>query len=154
MGESEKKISKICCKTVMNKFTHRVVNLYHCCYILYFWDASLLWKCPFFLEMSRLVTKPTKWMCAQWRLRSDWADWSESSLSPWRKLGPLATHWAHSEDFDQTGRMPRLIWVFAGRTAILLVFLRGGSNVKILNKVNFFPWVKDVWLILFFCLLL
>ena len=56
-------------------------------------------------------------------------DWSQSSLSAWRKLGPLATHWAHSEDSDQTGRMPRLIWVFAGRTATLLVLSRGGSNV-------------------------
>ena len=28
--------------------------------------------------------------------------WSESSLSAWRKLGSLATHWAHSEDSDQT----------------------------------------------------
>ena len=54
--------------------------------------------------------------------------WSESSLSAWRKLGPLATHWAHSEDSDQTGRMPRLIWVFAGRTPILLVLSRRGSN--------------------------
>ena len=37
-------------------------------------------------------------------------------------LGPeWATHWAHSEDSDKTGRMPRLIWVFAGRTLILLV---------------------------------
>ena len=41
--------------------------------------------------------------------------WSESSLSAWRKLRSLATQWAHSEDFDQTGRMPMLIWVFAGR---------------------------------------
>ena len=47
--------------------------------------------------------------------------WSESSLSAWRNLGSLATHWAHSEDSDQTGRMPRLIWVFAGRTLTLLV---------------------------------
>ena len=47
--------------------------------------------------------------------------WSESSLSAWRKLRSLATHWAHSEDSDQTGRMPRLIWVFNGRTATLLV---------------------------------
>ena len=39
--------------------------------------------------------------------------WSESSLSAWRNIGSLATHWAHSEDSDQTGRMPRLIWVFA-----------------------------------------
>ena len=40
--------------------------------------------------------------------------WSESSLSAWRKLGSLATHWADSEDYDQSRRMPRLIWVFAG----------------------------------------
>ena len=28
--------------------------------------------------------------------------WSESSLSAWRKLGSLASHWAHSEVSDQT----------------------------------------------------
>ena len=55
--------------------------------------------------------------------------WSESSLSAWRNLGSLATHWAHSEDSDQTGRMPRLIWVFAGRTVTLLVLSCRGSNV-------------------------
>ena len=54
--------------------------------------------------------------------------WSESSLSAWRKLGSLATHWAHSKDADQTGRMPRLIWVFAGRTLILLVLSCHGSS--------------------------
>ena len=47
--------------------------------------------------------------------------WSESLLSAWRKLGSLATQWVHCEDSDQTGWMPRLIWVFAGRTLILLV---------------------------------
>ena len=41
--------------------------------------------------------------------------WSESSLFAWRKHGSLATHWVHSEDSDQTGRMSqrwdaRLIW--------------------------------------------
>ena len=34
---------------------------------------------------------------------------SESSLSAWRKLGSLATHYAHIKDSDQTGRMPRPI---------------------------------------------
>ena len=53
--------------------------------------------------------------------------WSESSLSTWTKLVSLTTHSAHSEDSDQTGWMPRLIWVFAGRTVILLVLSRGGS---------------------------
>ena len=47
--------------------------------------------------------------------------WAASSLSAWRKLVSLAIHCAQSEDSDQTGRMPRLIWVFAGWTLILLV---------------------------------
>ena len=59
-----------------------------------------------------------------------WPAWSESSLSAWRKLGSLATHWAHSEDSDQTGRMPRLIWVFAGRTVTLLVLSWCGSFIS------------------------
>ena len=59
--------------------------------------------------------------------------WSESSLSAWRNLGSLATTWAHSEDSDQTGRMPRLIWVFAGHTLILLVLsCRGSFHIRLL----------------------
>ena len=42
--------------------------------------------------------------------------WSDSSLSTWRKLESLATQWVHSDDSDQTGQMPKLIWVFAGCT--------------------------------------
>ena len=42
--------------------------------------------------------------------------WSESSLcAQWVAKDPTILHVA-SEDFDQTERMPRLIWVFAGRT--------------------------------------
>ena len=52
----------------------------------------------------------------------------QSSLSAWRKLGSLATHWAHNKNSDQTGWMPRQIWVFAGRTVILLVLSWDGSN--------------------------
>ena len=54
--------------------------------------------------------------------------WSESSLSSRRNLGSLATHWAHSEDSDQTGRMPSRIWVFAGRTVTVLVLSCRGSH--------------------------
>ena len=42
-------------------------------------------------------------MCAQQRLRSAWASaQSDQSLHcpHWRKLGSLATHWAHSEDWS------------------------------------------------------
>ena len=48
----------------------------------------------------------------------------------------VLTNWAHSEDSDQTGRMPRLIRVFAGRTAILLVLLCRGSYVTVLPEVK------------------
>ena len=54
--------------------------------------------------------------------------WSESTLSAWRKLGSLATHWAHSEDSGQNGRMPRLIWVFAGRTRHFVDFVVSWLN--------------------------
>ena len=63
--------------------------------------------------------------------------WSESSLSAWRKLGSLATRWAHSKDSDQIGPMPRLIWVFAGRTVILLVLSCRGSHCKRGHKRKF-----------------
>ena len=49
---------------------------------------------------------------------------SDQSLLPtWRKLGSLATHWVHTKDSDQTGWMPRLIWVFAGCTSHFVGFV-------------------------------
>ena len=73
--------------------------------------------------------------------------WSESLLSAWRKLGSLATHWVHSKDAVQTRRMPRLIWVFAGCTVILLGFVmrrlisfisQGSSWLRDLGKSGFY----------------
>ena len=55
--------------------------------------------------------------------------WSKSSMCAQSKTkDPKFLH-ADSEDSDQTGRMPRLIWVFAGRTLILLVLSCRDSNV-------------------------
>ena len=53
--------------------------------------------------LNCIMTKPTKWVCAQRRLRSAWASAqsSESLLSSWRNIGPLPTHWAH-----RLGRCP------------------------------------------------
>ena len=48
---------------------------------------------------------------------------SESSLSAWRNLASLAIQNAPSEDSDQTARMRRLIWIFAGRTCPVVRFL-------------------------------
>ena len=73
-------------------------------------------------KLSYIVTKPTKWHVrpAKTQIRPVW---SESSLSAWRKIGSLATHWSHSKDSDQTGWMPRLIWVFIGRTCHFVGFI-------------------------------
>ena len=76
------------------------------------------------------MAKPTKWHVRPMKTQISQGIcpvWSESSLSAWRNLGSLATHWAHSKDSDQTGRMPRLIRVFAGHTLILLVLSCCGS---------------------------
>ena len=77
-------------------------------------------------EMSRLMTKPTKWHVRQAKTQISLGIcpvWSESSLSAWRKLGSSATRWVHSEDSDQPGWMPRLIWVFAGRISYFVGFV-------------------------------
>ena len=74
--------------------------------------------------MSHNMTKPTNDLSAQRRHSLGIRPvWSEFSLSTWRKFGSLATYWAHSKDSDQTGRMLRLIWVFAGRTGHFVGFV-------------------------------
>ena len=76
--------------------------------------------------LSRIMTKPTKWHVRPEKTQISLgicSVWSESSLSAWRKPGSLATNWAHTEDSDQTGQMPRLIWVFAGRTCHFVGFV-------------------------------
>ena len=94
------------------------------------------------------MTKSTTWLCAQRRLWSDWV--LESSLSAWRKAGSLATHWAQSEDSEQTGQMPRLIWAFAGRTATLLVLSWGGSDTLMLKDNNGIKiCIKIHWMIMY-----
>ena len=68
----------------------------------------------------------------QWRLRSAWASaQSDQSLG----CAPSVLH-ADSEDSDRTGQMPRLTWVFAGRTVTLLVFVM--SRIK-------FCWMIEYW---------
>ena len=49
---------------------------------------------------------------------------------------------AESEDSDQTGRMPRLIGVFAGRTSTLLVLSWAGSNNNADRPYLVFPELK------------
>ena len=95
------------------------------------------------------MTKPTKWHVRPSKTQISLGIrpvCSESPLSAWRKLGSLATHWAHSEDSDQTGRMHRLIWVFGWRTVILLVLSWGGPNPFSCRYLTVAPGVIGLWL--------
>ena len=93
--------------------------------------VKLRWMSEVFnyINLSRFMTKPTKWHVrpAKTQISLDIHPSDQSSLPAWRKLGSLATHWAHSEAFHQTGQIPRMIWVFVGRIVILL-FLSWGSS--------------------------
>ena len=101
-------------------------------------DLSLRWSHKFFLckfcRAQKIVFDnwAISWqnkqngMCAQRRQRSTFFQpLAVYSLrcSHEKKVLSLATHWAHSEDSDQTGWMPRLIWVFAGRTCHFVGFV-------------------------------
>ena len=56
--------------------------------------------------------------------------WSESSLRAlWVAKDPSLLR-AASEDSDQSGRMPRLIWVFAGRTCHFVGFVMRRLNYR------------------------
>ena len=85
-------------------------------------------------QLNHSMTKPTKWQARPAKtqiIMGIHSVWSESSLSAWRKLGSLATQWARSVDSDhceQTVRMRRPIWVFAGRTGHFVGLSWAGST--------------------------
>ena len=72
--------------------------------------------------------------------------WTESSLcAQWVAKDPRFLQ-EDSEDSDQAGRVPRLIWVFAGSTVTLLVLSWGGFLVSLLPKDLIFrielKWIR------------
>ena len=71
--------------------------------------------------------------------------WSESLLcTQWVAKDPSFLH-VDSEGSDQTGRMPRLIWVFAGCTVTLLVLSCRGSIILPQKIVWYlFAWQKKI----------
>ena len=78
------------------------------------WTQDLPYKYNFLLpphdKTNKMTFLPSKDRSAWASAQSD-----QSLLSAWRNIGSSATHWAHMKT-DQTGRVPRLIWVFTGYT--------------------------------------
>ena len=92
-------------------------------------------------QMSCSMTKQTKWHVrpAKTQIRLGICPVTLASLlSTRRNLRSLATHWAHSEVSDQTGQMPRLIWVFAGCTDHIAGF------VVVWLKSSFYPHTRAI----------
>ena len=83
------------------------------------------------------MTKPIKWHVHPVKTQISLGIrpvWSESSLcAKWVAKDPNFLH-ADSEDSDQTGRMPRLIWVFAGRTCHFVGFVMRRLIIITMNE--------------------
>ena len=92
------------------------------------------------------MTKPTKWVGAQWRLRSAWASaqTDQSSLSARRKLVSLATHWAQSKawsDWVDAHVDLSLRWAhthFVGFVMLWLIFRTVTGSIWLQDKTA--PW--------------
>ena len=130
---------------VVVNFNYRVMSIVHLWRLNYMEEIKRFYG-RYSWYLSHLMTKPTKWHVHPAKTQISLGIrpvWSEALLFAWRKLVSLGTHWAHSEDSDQTDRMLRLIWVFAGRTVILLVLSWGGS-FKVID--NSFTLSNITWL--------
>ena len=96
--------------------------------------------------MSRLMTKPTKWHVrpAKTQIRPVLSE--SSPCAQWVAKNPSFLH-ADSADSDQTGRMPRLIWVFAGRTCHFVGFLMRWliSYSILVNKMRYMRFRGSQW---------
>ena len=114
---------------------HNILSFFPKCACFHQWNqlpvCHITWK-----NVSRDMSKPTKWLCAQRRLRSAWesAQSDQSSLCAQRVVKDPSFLHTNSEDSDQIGRMPRLIWVFAGHTLILFVLSSRRSYTECLTS--------------------
>ena len=94
-------------------------------------------------HISRRTTKPTEWHVRPAKTQISLGIrpvWLESSLCAQKVVkGPMFLH-ADSEDYDQTGRMPRLIWVFTGRTCHCVGFVTRQLISSKLNMTRY--WIE------------
>ena len=100
-------------------------------------------------NISHDMTKPTKWLCAQRRLKSGWASAqsNQSLRCPHEEsLGPLL-YFKRTAKTDQTGRMPRLIRVFAGRTCHFVGFVMRRLTLRLLiyHSGDFKQTLREYW---------
>ena len=107
--------------------------------IVHYWLVFIAWMHSNELAyMNRDMTKPTKWVCAQLKTQISLGIrpvWSESSLSAWRKLGSLATHWAHSAHADLSLR-----WAYSHFVGFVMSWLIYRPQQLFYNTLQ---WLSD-----------
>ena len=132
--------------TVLSPYKQQLHNPVQCV-----WDSFLIWVTiykpyePRHDKTNKLTVRPAKTQISL-GIRPVW---SKSSLcAQWVAKVPRFFH-ADREDSDQTGRMPRLIWVFAGRTLTLLVLSCRGSYEAVIyittGRYNFVRSRRTHW---------
>ena len=90
--------------------------------------VSIALCCKDFMSIIKLINMrgyPSKSSKLQYEPPHDKTD--KMAARPAKTQISLGILHANSEDSDQTGRMPRLIWVFAGQTVTSLVLSCRGS---------------------------
>ena len=109
------------------------------------------WHEPRHDKTNKVSVRPAKTQISL-GIRPVWSDYS--LCAQWVAKDPSFLR-ADSEDSDQTGRMPRRIWVFAGRTLILLVLSCRGSYSSsqlyyIVKRVS--VYLIQIWLVSVLCM--
>ena len=103
----------------------------HYCMVKPHCSKFWLWQFYKCLNLSRLMTKPTKWLCAQRRLRSAWVSAQSDQSSPcaqWVAKDPSFLHADRTaKALNRLGGCPGCSESSLGAHAILLVLSWGGS---------------------------
>ena len=112
-----------------------------------------------FHNMSHVMTKPTKWNVSPAKTQISLGirpAWSESSMSAWRKLGSLATHWAEQlrlwSDWADAQADLSLRWAhshFAGFVMSYIVLISAFLYIDKKSLIGL--WCGDVLSGLFTC---
>ena len=108
---------------------HNSYKVYHVC--------LPVWSAPRHDKTNIMSVRPAKTQISL-GIRPVWSE--SSQCAQWVAKDPSFLR-AGSEDSDQTGRLPRLIWVFAGCTFILLVLSCRGSFHKLVLVVVAWPFM-------------
>ena len=78
----------------------------------------MIWYEPPHDKTNRMILRPAKTQISL-GIRPVWSEFS--LCVQWVAKDPIVPY-ADSEDSDQTGRMPRLVWIIAGRLCHFVVF--------------------------------